>query len=291
MRHQDAALSWGWNTVRLTIYCTDTVPWIADLGHDLLMGAIHTFIEDYTGAGIVVMVECQDAQGTENADANIGNQLERFWVEMAGLYKDNPYVWFEPGNEPVWSDNNAWLAFNRRYLDAIRGTGAENIVVVDAINAGNDSGWDGAHRLYEPDMGPTLVRDQCNVLFSLHAYGGMGGTAEYRDFVEQVHGRGLALVVGEVGYTTDGSSTAGDYESNLRGAEAMFEVGPQTGVGLLWWHGTHNDHYSLKDDDSPFWTTSPMSPAGKLLLALGSNKPNLGLFTGYLADSHCESAR
>jgi len=101
-------------------------------------------------------------------------------------------------------------------------------------------------------------------------------------------------MVGEFGYTVDGSSTAGSYRQNLNGALSTFNLAPSFGVGLLWWHATHGDNYALKQSGNAFYSdggpSANLSPAGQRLWNVSHAKPNLGHFTGDLRQSHCASA-
>jgi mannan endo-1,4-beta-mannosidase len=287
--HAADAVDWGWNTVRLTFTCTDAYSFTIrkSEGYDSLVARVDQVVEEYTAQHIVVILECHDALVDQA-------QVEQFWLDAAHRYKDNPYVWFNPLNEPTWNDNAAWLAIQQRYLALIRSTGAENVFVADVQNAGNDAGWDGALRVYDDGMGPALEQGQCNVVFSQHEYGGVDdniGAAEYWD---RVQAKGLAMLVGEFGYTINGTSTAGSYAQNLAGANSVFTEAPKLGIGALWWHATHGDNYSLKLDGGAFYEGGAdvgLSPGGQQLWELSHNKPDLGRFDGELSASNCPSTK
>jgi mannan endo-1,4-beta-mannosidase len=288
--HSADAVAWGWNTVRLNIYCTTSTPWINTYSYANMLRDTKAFIDAYTSKHIVVMIECHDGNPD---DSNVRTSYDKFWTDIMASYKNNTYVWANPLNEPYWNQNSSWEPQYQHYYDLIRGLGSENIIVADALNAGNDSGWDGASRLYDANIGPALVNGRCNILLSLHAYGGMGGDGPHSSFIDAVHAKGLAMIVGEFGYTTDGSSTAGDYAMNVTGTNAVYNVAPGKGVGMLWWHGTHNDKYSLKADNGPFWeagNSGNLSVPGQKFWNLSHNKPNLGVFNGNYAASNCSSA-
>jgi mannan endo-1,4-beta-mannosidase len=288
--HVADAVAWGWNTVRLTIYCTSTYSFSIrkSAGPDALWAKIDSVVKEYTGMGIVVMIECHDA-------ASNRTEATQFWTDAANRYKGNPYVWFNAENEPTWNDNAQWLSLQQHYLRAIRATGAENIFVADVQNSGNDAGWDGARPVYDPSMGPELVRDQCNVLFDQHEYGGVDDSIGAAAYWDNVHEAGLAMLVGEFGYKGSSASDAGAERQNLNGANSVFEVGPKKAVGMLWWHATHGDGYSLKASGNAFYADggpgANLSPGGQRLWDIGHNPPALGRFTGSLSKSNCPSAR
>jgi hypothetical protein len=94
-----------------------------------------------------------------------------FWKQVAARYGRNPLVAFDLYNEPhdvaepVWllggpvvADGSAYQAAGMQQLyDAVRGTGAQNLVVV--------SGLDWANR---PPTGPLVSGS--NIVYGVHAY-------------------------------------------------------------------------------------------------------------------------
>ena len=64
-------------------------------------------------------------------------------------------------------------------------------------------------------------------------------------------------------------------------------------MGLLFWHATHGDNYSLKSNGGAFYDGGPgtgLSVPGQQLWNLGHDQPDLGAYTGSYAGSHCGSA-
>ena len=286
--HVADAVAWGWNTVRLTIYCTPAYSfsiWKA-AGYDALWAKVDAFVQEYTGQGLVVMIECHDAAADRAA-------ADRFWKDAATRYRDNQYVWFNPENEPTWNDNVEWLRLQKHYLDLIRSTGSENIFVADVQNSGNDAGWDGAKPVDSESMGPELVKGQCNVLFSHHEYGGVDDSIGAAKYWDNVHDAGLAMIVGEFGYKLAPGDDPSGYAQHVRGADSVFDIAPSKGIGMLWWHATHGDGFSLKANGKAFYDGGPsanLSPGGQRLWDIGHNPPDLGAFTGDLRRSNCTSA-
>lgn len=303
--------AWGWNTVRLTLYCTNTESYsnIAREGYPAFMNRVDAFVQEYTSRKIVVMIECHELTGAIKTGGNYGdklNQTDKFITDIATKYKNNTYVWINALNEPVWSDNNAWVDIQKHYLNLVRATGAENIVVADNMNTGNDASWDGAKKVYDPSMGQAVrAANPCNVLFSLHAYGGAAENPGTQAYFNNVKAAKLALIIGEIGYTVDGTTTAGSYAQNVRGFNEAMQYAPAMGIGMLWWHATHGqygvDPYWLKNGTSKTYlnktgafyeggNSANLSPAGQQFWNLSHNKPNLGMFTGSYAASGCSSA-
>jgi mannan endo-1,4-beta-mannosidase len=296
--HAADAVAWGWNTVRLTLVCTNIAPWdyVSNYGYPALLAEVGSIIKEYTAQKIVVMVECHDLSMEQGGTGDLNDpfipQLDRFWTDMAKTYKNNPYVWFDANNEPP--NDNVWVPLHRHFLNLVRAQGAENIYVADGPQAGEDAGWGGGPIMSDAQMGPALVAGQCNVLLSVHNYGARGDVPSWTAYINGIHAQNLAIVGGEFGYTIDGSSTAGGYQFNLDGANAQFAASPGLGVGMLWWHGTHGDNYSLKASGDAFYADggpgANLSPAGQRLWNVAHAKPSLGRFTGDLRQSNCPSA-
>jgi mannan endo-1,4-beta-mannosidase len=292
--------AWGWNMIRpnsLFLRANDGNYGGAAEGNTTELAELDRIVANYTSQKIVVMLESHDKLFWDNYwggwNSSLDQRFETAWKFLATRYKNNPYVWFNIANEPFWSESAQFVPWHQRFLAAIRSTGAENIVVADAVNAGQDAGWDGAKRLYDPTMGPALASGQCNVLFSLHSYGGIGNQTDYTNYLQTVQAQNLALIVGEFGYTTDGSSTAGTYAQNKAGADAVMNAYPSRGVGLLVWHGSWNDKYSLYSDNGTINRSNPgsgLSAMGTAFWQVSHNKPDLGTFSGSYRASNCLSA-
>lgn len=116
-------------------------------------------------------------------------------------------------------------------------------------------------------MGPTVLAHDPDhaVLFSQHNYAGYCDAAGEGAYLDAMHRANLAVVIGEFGYTDDGSSTAGDYQHNHDCALANFAAAPARGVGLLAWNGTHGDHYALRTGSQPFYGTTSLTDYGQRL--------------------------
>ncbi|QRK06433.1 cellulase family glycosylhydrolase [Archangium violaceum] len=306
--HAEAAKKWGWNIVRING---------AQLPHPefntkgLVSGdlskpnfdKIDRIVQAYTSRGIVVMIEFHDKVWNGNSiDTTKLNQTRDAWVALAKKYKSNTFVWFNLLNEPTWGQSEAnYLSVHKTLRNAIRATGAENIIVIDGGVAGQEWNRWGIPGNLIPRYGPELAKDQCNILFSIHMYNAWaeaGGSsphnAEFISYVKSVQDKKLALIVGETGW----NKTDGDVPRLKAGSLVAFNNAPAYGVGIIGWHGTPNW------DDTFFLTSSGQFHAvndwsnptnltdfGKKLWALSKNKPKLGAFTGNYADSRCASAK
>ena len=87
------------------------------------------------------------------------------WVRLARLFHGQD-VLFGLMNEPQLPDAATWAGIEQQAIDAIRGTGADNRILVSGI------GWDGAHsfvRLNAPEL--AALHDPRNrLVFEVHQY-------------------------------------------------------------------------------------------------------------------------
>jgi mannan endo-1,4-beta-mannosidase len=296
MGHVADAKAWGWNTVRVNIYCTDLNTWsyVAHNGLQAQINQVNQLIAEYTAQKVVVMVTCHDANYDDSNWGYVEPRLKQFWTAFAPTVKNNPYVWFNPLNEAFWNQNEAFVSFNADYYNLFRNMGAENIMVADVENDGNDVGWYSAKSVYDPTMGPALAATRCNILFSQHNYGGWWDTATYPQFYDdyytQVQKAGLAMIVGEYGYqipTVQGN--------NKLASQTTWNQAAAHGIGGLWWHATHGDGYYLKNDGAAFYgdgsPSANLSPGGTSVWNYAHANHDLGSFTGSYKSSHCASAQ
>lgn len=101
----------------------------------------------------------------------------QFWKDVASypLFKSNPLIMFDVLNEPALVDSDSIIKFMNEMIVAIRGVGAENLILVSGTR------WSGAYS-WTQDWGSGLhgrsnaeaamaVRDPLNrFAFSLHQY-------------------------------------------------------------------------------------------------------------------------
>jgi mannan endo-1,4-beta-mannosidase len=294
--HIDDAITWNWNTVRATLICDNTsgVPTF-----DELVNGIDATINRLSEAGIVVILECHDLTAS---DPTVGSgdelRIRRFWDEMVTRYGDNPYVWFNIFNEPYASENLVdWAVLHEFYVDRIRATGAENIVVADLPH------WGQGIDLLGTSSFADELSQRCNTVLGWHAYGAIdqrqGSFADHERAIQAAKAKDMALIVGEFGVATPANwGNAGPWTWNISGFEAMAELGPRYGIGLLWWHATgdtaYYSLYALKNDRSGFWTagnSGNLTPFGQRFWDVSHRvSHNGGPFTGDLSASNCPSA-
>lgn len=298
---------WNFNTIRLNCYIKgyhrNEKYW--DNGDfkgtfDGNAKAIHDIVKAYTDRKVVVIIEAHDWTGRgidlsentysqdglhapnnsetlENPFDELGGKttyesqfaiLLDFFTLLAKKYRDNPYVWFNPMNEPGTVISNYrdaegnksrgvpeyWRDTHGEFVKAIRGTGNGNIIVIDGIAAGQDHGrWygPGANDRLHPETSAILTYaeelmnyegvQRPNLLFSFHLYHAWGYTESLlAEYIDYAHKRDIPLIIGEAGwYLNKRDSPPG------RAFEWMWKYAPHRGVGVLVWHLQPGDGMAL----------------------------------------------
>ncbi|MCA9330209.1 cellulase family glycosylhydrolase [Candidatus Saccharibacteria bacterium] len=299
---------WGWNTLRVTMVCNTGNPSQGDT-----LNGINALVDEYTVKKIVLMFECHDVT-LKNPAYNDGavQGVMSLFDELANRYKNNPYVWFNPVNEPFSNtDINTWVNFQNNLYNRIRSRAPDNIFVADLAGGGNN-----VDHLVDSNMHNTFGSGKCNILYGWHSYGFIGGfanDAKHKTYIEALNQRKIPVIIGELGdpLRYDGqpltaadpavAGVAGNPDQNRIGARALINYGPSNNIGLLWWHATGDSNssstYSLTKDKTSPWTvnannaSSKLSVSGKMFWDLSQKNHNKGKFTGNVANSGCASAK
>jgi hypothetical protein len=126
---------------------------------------LQSWIDEVTAAGIVVMID--NHVGDQRSAGSLDFGEEAAWFSsLASIYMNNPYVWFESGNEL----NYPVSAEHKNVYDAVRGTGNGNLVVFCVpTGGGSTSTGDNA-----PDN-PGVYASMTNVVWDHHWYNWMTG--------------------------------------------------------------------------------------------------------------------
>jgi Cellulase (glycosyl hydrolase family 5) len=271
----NAMKAWGMNTARI-VTCLDpacdgappgAIGYVTNSDTDAI-------VRDLTARKAVAMIESYHiSAGTFPTDAQqieVGN----WWADVAARYKDNPYVWFNLMNEPgenanygVGAVDPRWLSWNSYLAGRIRGAGAQNPIVIDGSNNGQDIQYNTeGGQLARTDAsailtyGPEIMKQYSNVIFSLHVYDVWGkGTdaqndARLVDYVSRVRATGAALIVGEAGFSENGLEPRGVL--SIFGVQAVYRNAAALKLGVIAF-AIPNSNFpeQLADNNKPYVLT------------------------------------
>lgn len=224
-------------------------------------------VETFTRRKVVVMPEMHDYSGgaypetaKEPGKPTLAD-LVAWWKTTAARYKNNPYVWFNVMNEPGYLENvdkTPWYSLHKTVVDAIRSTGAKNIIVCDGHGFANEADETGTGKVRNNKSailtyGPRLLADDPvhRIVYAFHIYGGWNfGDEKMADYVDRVQAKNLALLAGEYAQQPQYDFTAA--------AQTLFNVCVPRGVGRVVWHWFPGDGNSLtaaekKDGNESGW--------------------------------------
>lgn len=234
----DDFVEWGFNFVRFACGFSETG----------INGDLNGLIAEYTGAGIVVMIDLHwIVSGGWPSDSEL-NQMRTWWVDKANRFKNNPRVMFNIVNEP---GNGVpaparWRDLHMDIIGAIRATGARNVCVCDGTQWGQEAyDWNPASTIPTANSailtyGSQIIAAYPDVMFSVHLYDqwaiGSGAQIDARlgNLVNRIQAAGMALMFGEVSglfYFNTGNI---DVISALQSAQ---RVAVPRNVGVCGWHG------------------------------------------------------
>lgn len=259
------AEAWGVNTIRVCCNPLNTT-----LGGDTRAESIANAVEEITSRGIVCMLEyCHHVNGqaagyilssTTNPSLQ---QVADLGAEYAELYKDNPYVWLEPINEPgsmnPASQLDSWARMYQVLIKAIRDTGNTNPIVCNGLFFGQEGVSYNANPVptgssailsrgrnllsfRDPNNPYAPIANYSNILFGIHVYETWGldtdpytqeqYTEKLRNYITRVHELDLAIFLGEFGSDNNLNPTE-------KATQASYTVSKEKRIGALYWdyHG------------------------------------------------------
>ena len=167
-----------------------------------------------------------------------------FWRRLALRFKDNPRVMFGLVNEPHGLPTETWADAAQAAIDAIRATGALNVVTVPG------NGWTGAWTWFRSYYGTAnaqvmgRVRDPADrMLFEVHQYFDGDGSGQREDCVSAEIGaerlqaftlwlrqNGRRALLAEIGAGNNPTCAAA-----MRGAMEHLHANADVWAGWLWW--------------------------------------------------------
>jgi len=281
------AMDWGANVVRLSVAeaytnagCSNYLP--------NYLSEIDAAVQSVTGRGMVALIDlnavtrvpCGQSGAWRMADAGSID----FWKTVAGRYKSNPLVAFDLYNEPNNITNDQWrnggvlidyrlmqpavtwtAAGMQQMLDAVRSTGASNLVTV----SGNS--WAG-------DPSPILdghALTGTNIVYAIHAYtcphdGDTTCMSKPANQTQHIDPRWLdvaatyPVMITEFGWPSPWNGTYND--SVIQFAKSQ---SPQWGWAAFTWDGTQNGGFGLVGNLQTYDPT----PAGQPVKAALSAAP------------------
>lgn len=224
---------WGFNAIRVPNFLLGGYdqPHPAMDAYAINRQIVHAFTQHPHKT--VVMFDAHDRIGRYYEGGDF-NQLKTYWREMAQLFKDNPYVWFNLHNEPGKKEANPdqWIAYHRELIQVIRDEGAENIIVVDGEAWGQDF-----HSQTILNHGQQVLDGHNNILFAIHVYD-QWTQASIGDYFAQLHQQNIPVMVGEYG------SVNGD-RPTLEASVQMMTAAQEREIGRMVWVFSANDANDL----------------------------------------------
>lgn len=168
-----------------------------------------------------------------------------FWRRLALEYRGHPRVIYGLVNEPHDMRTEAWVDAAQAAVDAIRVTGANNLITLPG------NGWSGPHSWFQDWYGTPnaqvmlRVRDPLkNMIFEVHQYFDADysgtkpecvpghGAKQLREFSSWLRKSGQKALLGEFG-----SGHNPVCEAAVRSALQHLEANADVWVGWAWWAG------------------------------------------------------
>lgn len=205
--------------------------------------AFNQEVKAATDAGMVALIAYTPYANQYGGTGEIisGSDLDTATQAMAtaaGMYKDNPNVWFNTINESgtnADANNPAWMAEQTAIMSAIRATGNTNPMVVDDTEWGSgavDSNFQNTSGIL---ANAKTLQSFGNVIASEHMYQGNGQDENAIPGIQALQAAGMPVMIGE--YGGNGDSQASAFQSTIAQAQ-------QLNVGrLVWEDGTINGQY------------------------------------------------
>jgi hypothetical protein len=214
-------------------------------------------------------------------------------------------VWFIVGNVPgnmamptigaalanwdIWTpDGQKWLTMQQTIMSAIRGTGAQNIMLADGTNGGQDQAWDDTSHLVMKhsailQYGPTIASQFNNVVFDTHIYGEWSSPGAMSTrmplYLAAAKAESLPLIFGEYGQTIDGDDAAV--------VPALLDIANQDGIGRVAWAWADSGTWDLTTSQDPTAIGKSWEWGGGYLIDSPTAPTNLTTFGQEVwADNH-----
>lgn len=196
-------------------------------------------VNAFTAKKVVTVLEDHHFTGRYPTAAELATATN-WWVAQANKYKNNGYVWFNLMNEPGESGLPVpaeWLNVHKALIQAIRNTGANNIIVCDEHGFGQANGFDNNASSAALAYGETLTSQFKNIVFSLHLYSNwMYGQDKLNKYTDAATTKKLAVIMGEYG-------VGNDYSMEV--TSTVMKVCIPKKIGRIAWHWAGVDLHKL----------------------------------------------
>jgi endoglucanase len=172
----DQAKAAGMTVIRLPVLWERLQPALFGPLDQAELGRVRAVIDEATRRGLRVIIDAHDYgtyRGAKVGSAGVPTDaFAAFWGRVAEAFATDPAVIFGLMNEPHDIEAVRWARAEQAAIDAIRGAGARNLVLVSG------TGWDGAHNFVsgrgygEPNaVALAGLRDPAdNIAFEVHQY-------------------------------------------------------------------------------------------------------------------------
>jgi len=241
---------------------------------------IDAMIAEATKHGMAVILDLHRTKdGQQSSMANKESLI--FWQQVAEAYKAFGTVIFELFNEPVGIDQNTWLNGNnaeyvgmQQLYDAVRGTGAQNPVIVNGLDFGYDLSF----------VNDTFCVKGQNIIYGTHpynekglpGYSGQGGDITH--CLAGIYGKYPVIA------TEFGDNIADDYQSDAWKANYNYYVGAgntfdQLGIhytGFAWWIQPGQPQFPVLIDGD--WSNPKPAWGGEFVFANMQRSPGTNFF-------------
>nr|AWM99287.1 glycoside hydrolase family 5 [Rhizophlyctis rosea] len=161
----------GANTFRYAFAWERAQPTLGGNLDSTYIGRISTWVQSATSAGAYTIIDPHNYARYNGQLIGSGSvsqsQYADLWTKLANQFKSNPNVIFGLMNEPHDIDVTTWFNAAQAAINAIRATGATNLILVPGVH------WTGAHNWLEDNNAATALKisdPKNNYAFEVHQY-------------------------------------------------------------------------------------------------------------------------
>jgi endoglucanase len=136
----------GMNTFRLPVRWEFFQPDLNKGFDEKYAAAVKKFVDHATSRGATVILDVHNYMRYDGKVIDVDGPVKShhfaaLWSYLAKIYKDNPRVIFNLMNEPFSMDTALALSIQKKAMDAIRATGATNLILVSGTDWSHLISW------------------------------------------------------------------------------------------------------------------------------------------------------